>query len=80
MDDGGIALDPHPATMLGQEPVVLSGHLAFHQHWGHNEMKRWAELGFSLVDRNCGGVYRQVVNVFFTDVCRNVYLCVCVCV
>ena len=30
VDDGGIALDPYPATMLGQESVVLSGHLAFH--------------------------------------------------
>lgn len=34
MHDGGIALHPHPAAVLGQEAVVLGGHLALHQHCG----------------------------------------------
>lgn len=32
--DGGVALHPHPAAVLGQEAVVLGGHLPFHQHCG----------------------------------------------
>jgi len=30
---GCIALNPDPATMLGQETVVLCGDLPFHQHY-----------------------------------------------
>lgn len=33
--DGGVALHPHPAAQLGQQPVVLGGHLALHQHCKH---------------------------------------------
>lgn len=32
--DGGVALHPHPAAVLGQEAVVFGGHLPFHQHCG----------------------------------------------
>ena len=38
VDDCGVALDPDPATVLGQETIILSGDLAFYQHWG-----RWKE-------------------------------------
>ena len=30
VDDGGVALHPDPASTLRQQPVVLSGHLAFY--------------------------------------------------
>lgn len=30
--DGGVALHPHPAAVLGQEAVILGGDLSFHQH------------------------------------------------
>lgn len=32
VDHGGVALHPHPAAQLGQQPVVFGGDLAFHQH------------------------------------------------
>lgn len=32
MDDGGVALHPHPAPVAGQESVVLGRDLALHQH------------------------------------------------
>lgn len=31
--DGGVALDPHPPSVLGQHAVVLCGDLALHQHY-----------------------------------------------
>lgn len=34
MHDGGVALHPHPAAVLGQEAVVFGGHLPLHQHCG----------------------------------------------
>lgn len=33
--DSGVALHPHPAAQLGQQPVVLGGDLALHQHCKH---------------------------------------------
>lgn len=45
VDDGGVALHPHPAPVLGQHTVVLSGDLPFHQHCrreGERE-KYWGE-------------------------------------
>lgn len=33
VDDCGVTLDPDPATMLGQETIILSGDLTFYQHW-----------------------------------------------
>ena len=30
--DGGVALHPHPAAALRQEPVVLGGDLPLYQH------------------------------------------------
>ena len=37
---GGITLDPDPATILGQESVVLRAGLAFVQNWSkRNEFK-----------------------------------------
>ena len=35
--NGGVALHPHPAALLGQEAVVLRGHLTFHQHYRGGE-------------------------------------------
>lgn len=32
MDDGGVALHPHPAPVLGEHAVILSGDLTLHQH------------------------------------------------
>lgn len=31
--DGRVALYPDPAAVLGQEPVVLGGHLPLYQNW-----------------------------------------------
>lgn len=33
VDDCGITLDPDPAAVLRQETIILSGDLAFYQHW-----------------------------------------------
>lgn len=33
MDDRGVTLDPDPASVLCQETIILSGDLAFNQHW-----------------------------------------------
>lgn len=33
VDDRGVTLDPDPAPLLRQETVILSGDLAFYQHW-----------------------------------------------
>lgn len=32
VNNGGVALHPDPAALLGQEAVVFCGHLAFHEH------------------------------------------------
>lgn len=32
VNHGGIALHPHPAAQLGQQPVVFGGDLALHKH------------------------------------------------
>ena len=29
VDDSGVALHPHPPSILGQEPVILGRHLTF---------------------------------------------------
>lgn len=42
--DGGVALHPHPAAVLGQEAVVLGGHLPFHQHCGDKAGRASARL------------------------------------
>lgn len=34
VNDGGVALHPHPAAVFGQEAVVLGGDLSFHEHCG----------------------------------------------
>ena len=44
VDDGGVALHPHPAAVLGQEAVVLGGHLPFHQHCGDKAGRASARL------------------------------------
>lgn len=31
--DGGVALHPHPSSVLGQHTVILSGDLTLHQHY-----------------------------------------------
>ena len=36
MHDGGVALHPHPAALLGQEAVVFGGHLTLDQHCGED--------------------------------------------
>lgn len=33
VDDRGVTLDPDPAPLLREETVILSGDLAFYQHW-----------------------------------------------
>lgn len=35
--DGGVALYPHPAAVLGQEAVILGGDLSFHEHCGNRQ-------------------------------------------
>lgn len=42
--DGGVALHPHPAAVLGQEAVVLGGHLPFHQHCGNKAGRALARV------------------------------------
>lgn len=37
MHDGGVALHPHPAAVLGQEAVILGGDLSFHEHCGSRQ-------------------------------------------
>lgn len=32
VNHGGVALHPHPAAQLGQQPVVFGGDLALHKH------------------------------------------------
>lgn len=33
VDNRGVTLDPDPAPLLREETVILSGDLAFYQHW-----------------------------------------------
>lgn len=42
--DGGVALHPHPAAVLGQEAVVFGGHLPFHQHCGNKAGRALARV------------------------------------
>lgn len=37
VDDGGAALQPHPASVTGQEAVVFARHLALRQHCAGEE-------------------------------------------
>lgn len=53
--DGGVALHPHPASVLCQEAVVLGGHLPFHQHCGNKEGRASAPLFSSAL----GSGYRH---------------------
>ena len=50
VDDGGVALHPHPAPVLGQEAVVLCGHLTLHQHYGRD--RKWG-TGGELMHQVC---------------------------
>lgn len=38
VNDGGIALHPHPATVFGQEAVIPRGHLTFQEHCGRKSV------------------------------------------
>lgn len=44
--DCGVGLDPHPATVLGQEAVVFRRHLALIDYWKEGEKESYKEVRF----------------------------------
>lgn len=49
VDNGGVALHPHPSSVLGQEAVVLGGHLAFVEHWN----TKTSRVNIPVLTGNC---------------------------